>query len=39
MVMSCAVPKDSSNSLKVQSSGTNYSEDIGNTLKMKIGFN
>ena len=39
MVMSCAVPKDRTDSLKVQSSGTNHSEDMGNTFKMIIGFN
>lgn len=39
MVMSCAVPKDSTESLKVQSYGTNNSEDKGNTLTIRIGFN
>jgi hypothetical protein len=39
MVMLCAVPKDNTDSLKVRSSGTNRSEDMGNTLQMKIGFN
>ena len=39
MVMPCAVPKNSADSLKVQSSGTIHTEDIGNKLKMKTGFN
>lgn len=37
-VMLCAVTKDSTDSRKVKS-GTNHSEDMENTLKMKIGFN
>jgi len=39
MVMPCALPKDSADSLKVQSSGTIHSEDIENKFKKKTGFN